>query len=171
MRRLCDRCPTANDADWDLVRHLRPGQAAALPMTQEAGGRLVLFTVARRLTPHVRHRQKYVDVPVTEGQAFVFSVNGASAPLRVRTLRQFVHQLEHVPGSVIDPYLQRGDLSRWIRDVFGDYALAADLRAIESQHRASPGPDTVPKIVDAVRSRYDLLDGAVAPRRVKRRPR
>jgi hypothetical protein len=126
-------------------------------MTQEAEGRLVLFTVARRLTPHVRHRQKYVDVPVTEGQAFVFNGSGA-APLRVRTLRQFVHQIEHVPGAVIDPYVQRGDLSRWIRDVFGDFALAADLRAIESQHRASPGPDTVPKIVDAVRSRYELLE-------------
>ena len=162
LRRLCDRCPTANNADWDLVRHLRPGHAAALPMTQEAQGRLVLFTVARRLTPHVRHRQKYVDVPVTEGQAFVFSVNGASTPLRVRTLRQFVHQLEQVPGSVINPYVQRGDLSRWIRDVFGDYALAADLRAIESRHRASPEPDTAHKIVEAVRSRYDLLDEPLA---------
>ncbi len=161
LRRVCERGPTANDADWDLVRHLRPGQAAALPMTQEAGGRLVLFTVARRLTPHVRHRQKYVDVPVTEGQAFVFNGSGA-APLRVRTLRQFVHQIERVPGAVIDPYVQRGDLSRWIRDVFGDFALAADLRAIESQHRASPGPDTVPKIVDAVRSRYELLEQPLA---------
>lgn len=161
LRRVCERCPTANDADWDLVRHLRPGQAAALPMTQEAEGRLVLFTVARRLTPHVRHRQKYVDVPVTEGQAFVFNGSGA-APLRVRTLRQFVHQIEHVPGAVIDPYVQRGDLSRWIRDVFGDFALAADLRVIESQHRASPGPDTVPKIVDAVRSRYELLEEPLA---------
>jgi hydroxymethylpyrimidine pyrophosphatase-like HAD family hydrolase len=162
LRRLCDRCPTANDANWDLVRHLRPGQAAALPMTQEAGGRVVLFTVARRLTPHVRHRQKYVDVPVTEGQAFVFSANGNAAPSRVRTLRQFVHQLEHAPGAAIVPYVQRGDLSRWIRDVFGDYALAADLRAIESQHRASPGPDTVPRIVDAVRSRYELLEEPLA---------
>ena len=158
LRRLCDRCPTANDSDWDLVRHLRPGQAAALPMTHEAEGRLALFTVARRLTPHVRHRQKYVDVPVTEGQAFVFSANGAAAPSRVRTLRQFVHHMERVPEAVIDPYVQRGDFSRWIRDVFGDYTLAADLRAVEAQHRTSPSPDTVPKIVDAVRSRYELLE-------------
>lgn len=162
LRRLCDRCPAAHDADWELVRHLRPGQAAALPMTQEAGGRLVLFTVARRLTPHVRHRQKYVDVPVTEGQAFVFNVSGAAAPVRVRTLRQFVHQLERASGAAIDPYLQRGDLSRWIRDVFGDHALAADLRAIESRHRALPGPDTVLMVVDAVRSRYELLEEPLA---------
>jgi hypothetical protein len=166
LRRLCDRCPAGHDADWELVRHLRPGQAAALPMTQEAQGRLVLFTVARRLTPHVRHRQKYVDVPVTEDQAFVFGGNGAGAPLRVRTLRQFVRQMERVPEAVIDPYVQRGDLSRWVRDVFGDYALAADLRAIESQHRAAPGPDTVPKIVDAVRSRYELLEEPLAAGRL-----
>jgi hypothetical protein len=35
-----------------------------------------VFTIAERLTPHVRHRQKYVDVPVPDAQAFVFHPNG-----------------------------------------------------------------------------------------------
>ena len=161
LRRLCDRCPTAGTSNWDLLRHLRPGQAAAVPITAEAEGRVVLLTVAKRLTPHVRHRQKYVDVPVSEGQAFVF-MNGAAGLSRVRTLRQFVHHMERVPAAVVDPYVQRCDFSRWLRDVYGDYALAADLRAIETQHRTSPSPDTVARIVDAVRSRYDLLDEPLA---------
>ena len=42
-------------------------QAVALPVTEESGGRLIQFTLGPRLTPHVRHRQKYVDVPVGEG--------------------------------------------------------------------------------------------------------
>lgn len=162
LRRMCNQCSTAAGSSWEGLRHLRPGQAAALPMTAEAEGRVVLFTVAKRLTPHVRHRQKYVDVPVSEGQAFVFSVNGAVASSRVRTLRQFVHQMERGPAGVIEPYVLRGDFSRWIRDVFGDYALAAELRAVEAQHRLSASPDTVAKIVDAVRSRYDLLEEPLA---------
>ena len=161
LRRLCDRCPTGGTSNWDLLRHLRPGQAAAVPITAETEGRVVLLTVAKRLTPHVRHRQKYVDVPVSEGQAFVF-MNGAAVLSRVRTLRQFVHHMERVPAAVVDPYVQRCDFSRWLRDVYGDYALAADLRAIETEHRMSPSPDTVAKIVDAVRSRYELLDEPLA---------
>ncbi len=161
LRRICDQCPTTENSNWELLRRLRPGQAVVLPMTAEAEGRVQPFTVARRLTPHVRHRQKYVDVPVSEGQAFVF-MNGAVASSRVRTLRQFVHQMERLPQGVVEPYLQRHDFSRWLRDVYGDYALAADLRVIETQHRVSPSPDTIAKLVDAVRSRYELLEEPLA---------
>jgi len=144
-----------------LLRRLRPGQAVALPITPEAEGRLRLFTVARRLTVHVRHRQKYVDVPVSEHRAFVFS----AAPVlqRARTLRQFVHLLERQTAAMLEPFVARGDFSRWIKDVFGDHALAADLRAIESRHRGTPGPDTIPDLVDAIRARYDLRDEPALP--------
>ena len=43
-----------------------------VPVTAEAGSELLPFTIGDRLTPHVRHRQKYVDVPVTDNRAFVF---------------------------------------------------------------------------------------------------
>jgi hydroxymethylpyrimidine pyrophosphatase-like HAD family hydrolase len=159
--RRCDGGNTAAAADWQVLRRLRPGQAVALPITREAEGRLRLFTVARRLTPHVRHRQKYVDVPVSEHRAFVFST--APVLLRARTLRQFVHQLESQAVATLDPFVARGDFSRWIKDVFGDHALAADLRAIESRHRGTPSPDTIPDLVDAIRARYDLRDEPALP--------
>jgi hypothetical protein len=140
--------------DWEALRRLRPGQAIALPITDESDGRLRRFTVARRLTPHVRHRQKYVDVPVSEPRAFVFTPpNG-----RATTLRQFVHELEHQSTRLLEPFVERGDFSRWIRDVFGDHALAAELRAIEAQHRGRAGPDTVPAMIDAISARYDLSE-------------
>ena len=53
-----------------MLGHLALGQAIALPVTEESGGELKLFTIGQRLTPHVRHRQKYVDVPVTEAVRF-----------------------------------------------------------------------------------------------------
>ena len=87
----CRGCASSNREDWAALSRLRPGQAIALPVTAESEGRLRFFSVARRLTPHVRHRQKYVDVPVSDQRAFVF----ATMPIvRATTLRQFVAELE-----------------------------------------------------------------------------
>jgi hydroxymethylpyrimidine pyrophosphatase-like HAD family hydrolase len=158
LRQWCATCERVDPARWSLLGHLRSGQAMALPITEEAGGELRLFTVGPRLTPHVRHREKYVDVPVTEHRAFVFGGNGHGSPHRAHTLRQFVAMLESASPSTLDPYVRRGDFSRWIGDVFGDYPLAEELRRFETRRRAGEQADIIPGIVTAVRARYDLLD-------------
>ena len=61
--RCCAKCDRRSRPRWSMLPHLRTGQAVALPITAEAAGDLRLFTMAPRLTPHVRHREKYVDVP------------------------------------------------------------------------------------------------------------
>lgn len=166
---LCDRGAPGDGAAWHLLSHLRPGMAAALPLTEESAGRLRLFTVARRLTPHVRHRQKYVDVPVSAAQAFVFGASGPAPMVRVRTLRQFVSHVEHAPPAAVMPFIVRGDFSRWIGEVFGDYALAAELQRIEARTAGTFRPETVADIVDAIRSRYELVDDMAAPATVPAR--
>ncbi|MBI4262800.1 MAG: HAD family hydrolase [Acidobacteria bacterium] len=160
---LCRRCGAMEAGGhglWPMLGHLKLGQAAVLPVTEEAGGELKMFTIGQRLTPHVRHRQKYVDVPVTEARAFVFGANGG-APHRARTLREFVDALEHTPSDALGGYVRRGDFSRWIADVYGDHALAEELRAQERRYRAGLDGNTVPEIVGAVRARYDLTDDEV----------
>jgi hydroxymethylpyrimidine pyrophosphatase-like HAD family hydrolase len=154
LRRWCSTCGRVDPARWSVLSRLATAQAAALPITEECGGNLVLFTLGPRLTPHVRHREKYVDVPISEPRAFVFPPNGRRDARRARTLRQFVDELEH--GHGWDPYLRRGDFSRWIADVFGDHVLAGELRAIEADYRATRRPDTAAAIVGAIRARYDL---------------
>jgi hypothetical protein len=67
---------------------------------------------------------------------FVFS-----PAARVRTLRAFVRYLETQAAPALMPFVGRGDFSRWIREVFGDHALAAELRAIETRRRTAPPPD------------------------------
>lgn len=155
LRAWCSTCDEMDPARWSILGRLATAQAVALPITEEAQGDLVLFTLGPRLTPHVRHREKYVDVPIAEGRAFVFEPNGSGPGPRARTLRQFVAELER-PQADFDEYVRRGDFSRWIADVFGDYALAGELRTLEARHRASPSPDTLPEIVAAIRARYDL---------------
>lgn len=154
-------CCAMGDADpeqWSLLSRLGPTQAVALPVTEEAQGALRLFRVGRRLTPHVRHREKYVDVPVAEYQAFVFSVNGRAPFRRIRTLREFVAALDGMPAGELEPYVRRGDFSRWIGDVFGDRVVAAELRALEDRHRQTPLAETIPDIAAAIRARYELGD-------------
>jgi hydroxymethylpyrimidine pyrophosphatase-like HAD family hydrolase len=161
---LCRRCAACADVDSDRWRiqlgHLALGQAVALPITEEAGGEVRRFTISRRLTPHVRHREKYVDVPVTEGRAFIFS-DGPAPWSRARTLRQFVAEVERHAGAGIDGYLKRGDFSRWIADVFGDHALAAELREQEDRYRRGGDGDAVSEIAAAVRGRYDLTENGL----------
>lgn len=152
---LCKACDATSREDWDALARLRPGQAIALPITAESEGRLRFVTIARRLTPHVRHRQKYVDVPVSERRAFVFST---TPMVRARTLRQFVAELESQAASTLEPFVERGDFSRWIKDVFGDHALAAELQVIELRDRGTAGPGTIPALTDAIRARYDLRE-------------
>jgi hypothetical protein len=161
---LCKRCAACQQVDaararWSRLGHVALGQAVALPVTEEAGGELKTFTIGQRLTPHVRHRQKYVDVPVTESRAFHFGVGGNGAgPRRARTLRQFVDTIEHASPGACSGYLRRGDFSRWMADVFGDYALAEELRGHEHRYRAGVDVDTLSEIAGAIRARYDLTE-------------
>ncbi|MEO8077972.1 MAG: hypothetical protein ABI818_16720, partial [Acidobacteriota bacterium] len=133
-----------------MLGHLKIGQAVALPITEEAGGEVRLFTIAPRITPHVRHREKYVDVPVSAHRAFVFNANG-HASHRIRTIRQFVAELETTPPALMAGYIARGDFSRWIGDVFGDRALAGELRALEDRFRERSREDVLLEMASAVR--------------------
>lgn len=152
------RCPPVSAEEWERLPQLGSSQAVALPVTEESGGRLVQFTPGPRLTPHVRHRQKYVDVPVSDRKAFVFTATRQQERRIVRTLREFADELRSRDDC--DGYLARGDFSRWVRDVFGDHALAAALRGIEAAHRASPAAGSVAAVVRAIVARYELAEPA-----------
>jgi hydroxymethylpyrimidine pyrophosphatase-like HAD family hydrolase len=158
LRKRCVTCQPADPSRWAVLGRLGTRQAAALPITEEAGGDLQVFTFGARLTRHVRHREKYVDVPVAETKAFFFGPNGHAGGSRARTLRQFVSVLESSTTAAFDGHLRRGDFSRWIGGVFGDHALAARLQALERDYLANRRAEVVPEIVAAIRGRYDLIN-------------
>jgi hydroxymethylpyrimidine pyrophosphatase-like HAD family hydrolase len=163
LRARCVGCAESDASRWAVLGHLKVGQAVALPIAEETGGELRLFTIAPRLTPHVRHRQKYVDVPVSSNRAFVFHANGQPEQ-RIRTLRQLVSELENAPPSLLAAYVTRGDFSRWIGEVFGDRALAAELKALEQRYRLGSRAHLLAEMAGAVRGRYDLSDDELATR-------
>jgi hydroxymethylpyrimidine pyrophosphatase-like HAD family hydrolase len=155
LRNRCVICRQLDPSGWDVVPHLRLDQAVALPRTEEAGSGVQLFTIGERLTPHVRHRQKYVDVPVPDRRAFVFS-GRRGARRRAHTLREFVAALEDMDVAHADGYLRRGDFARWIGDVFGDHALARELQQLQQRYVQGNDVRVLEQIVAAISSRYDL---------------
>jgi hydroxymethylpyrimidine pyrophosphatase-like HAD family hydrolase len=158
LRDHCTACQHLGTSAWDVLQTLQIDQAAALPVTTEAGSDLQVFTIGQRLTPHVRHRQKYVDVPVPDSRAFVFGLGARTVTARAHTLREFVTVLDDLDVARADGYLRRGDFSRWVADVFGDRALARELEGHERKYVQSRSEDAVARIADAIKSRYELTE-------------
>jgi len=162
---LCSSCPARMNADeWrQLLGSLVIGEAVVLPITEEAEGAARRIRLAPRLTPHVRHMAKYIDIPVPEGKAFVFWRDGTLAGRQARTLREFVAVLEELPVSALAGHLRRRDFSRWIGHVFGDVPLAKTVAALEDGYYAGGNSDVTAGMVQAIRTRYEFLDAHPPP--------
>jgi hydroxymethylpyrimidine pyrophosphatase-like HAD family hydrolase len=158
LRRQCDACGHLDASAWQMLPDLRIDQAVALPVTAEAGTELRTFVIGERLTPHVRHRQKYVDVPVSDDHAFVFDSGRRTMTIRAHTLREFVSVVGDLDETEAGGYLRRGDFSRWIGEVFGDHALARELEGYERKYPKEKHRQALERIVAAINSRYELTD-------------
>lgn len=155
LQRLC-RSTEPVEAWRSVLGGLALGEAAALPITEEAGASMRRIHLGLRITHHVRHREKYVDVPVPDPRAFVFTARNASNGGRATTLREFAVALDTLVPDVLEGHARRGDFSRWLRDVFGDYQLALEVHALEERSRDERDPAAVAAIASAIRGRYDL---------------
>jgi hydroxymethylpyrimidine pyrophosphatase-like HAD family hydrolase len=143
--------------EWiHVLADLAVDEVALLPGSEESEGRLRRIRLVERLTPHVRHRTKYLDVPLAQHHAFVFSRAGRPSGDRARTLKEFIDVLGRTAPEMFDAHLQRGDFSRWIADVFGDRQLAAAVRHLEENYRLHRISDINDAIAQAIRSRYEF---------------
>ncbi|HEY3244385.1 MAG TPA: HAD hydrolase family protein [Phycisphaerae bacterium] len=118
---------------------LKVGEAVLPPDTEEARGFFCKLKIAPRMTPHARHRRKYLEWPVPAGREFQFTRDHRATPFRARTMREFVACLSAIPNDVLDGHLRRGDFSRWIDDVFAEHHLATQVAELESQYRVTRG--------------------------------
>ena len=138
----------------DVFRHLQTTEAALLPGAEEAHGQVRRFQLAPRLTAHVRHRTKYLDMPVLDSQAFVFT-DDAQPGARARTLKEFTGLLAALPADRLAEHLRRHDFSRWIEEVFRDRPLAAHLHEVEARVESDDPRDVADAVGQAIRARYE----------------
>lgn len=157
---LLEMCGAAESHEqWkNVLEKLAVDEAVLFPGVEESGGELRKFKIAPRLTPHVRHRHKYYEVPVSEKHAFVFTQNGQATDLRARTLNEFAAILKDVPDQELDEYLRRGDFSRWIEDVFGDYTLSSQIGEVENQYCLGTETDVQGALTQLIEDRYINFD-------------
>ncbi len=147
------------EAQWEsLLAGLAMDEAAFLPTVDSPKRCLRRFNVAGRLTPHVRHRAKYLEVPMREHHAFVFTCNNQSFGMPARSLREFVMMIERVPDTALDGHARRCDFSRWLAEVFGDEPLAAEIRKVERSHQRAEITDLAATLSALIRKRYQPAD-------------
>jgi hypothetical protein len=142
--------------DWGAtLAGLADGEAVLLPRAG-APGTLQRFTLRPRLTSHVRHRSKYLDVPMQSGHEFVFTADGRPVGPPSRTLQEFVASMERVSREVLDGHARRGDFSRWIAEGFQDHPLASDIRKIEQRYRLGYVENLRGELEKTIQDRYEI---------------
>ncbi len=120
---------------YETLANLGVAEAALLPPSEEAEGKLRRFVVAPRMTTHVRHRTKYFDTPVRGGREFVFTSSGQPIGAPATTLRELATLSAHLDAQVLAGHCRHHDFSRWISSLFCDRELAKDVRKLEASHR------------------------------------
>lgn len=156
LRIICKAA--GGDVGPAAFQDLSLSEAALLPGAEESQGRVQRFQIAPRLTSHVRHRTKYLDMPVPEPHAFVFTHNGGR---HARSLKDFIELLAQLPDHELIPYLGRHDFSRWLEHVFRDCPLATHVQSIENRVSTDRARDLANDISQAVRARYEMTPLAV----------
>jgi hydroxymethylpyrimidine pyrophosphatase-like HAD family hydrolase len=145
------------ESEWkSALKSLTASQAALLPGIEEAEGKLKRFEMLPRLTPHVRHRTKYFDVPMPEGDGFLFTRNGEPVAGPARTLKDFVWLLTSSSPEVLEGHARRKDFSRWIKNVLRDDRLAAIVSDVEHQFQLGKIHDLYSELASRIQERFDL---------------
>jgi hydroxymethylpyrimidine pyrophosphatase-like HAD family hydrolase len=154
LKSMCGAC---GDLPKETFHDLTLSEAALLPGVEESHGQIRRFQIAPRLTSHVRHREKYVDMPVSDAHAFVFTRNGQAAA-RARSVKDFVNLLATLPEDQLAPHIQRHDFSRWFEHVFRDCPLATHVRTLEGHLSTDSAREISEDISRAVRARYEPVE-------------
>jgi hydroxymethylpyrimidine pyrophosphatase-like HAD family hydrolase len=151
--RMCrpQPCKTAGP---EMFGELGTNEAVLLPGPEESHGRARSFQMAPRLTSHVRHRAKYLDMPALDDQAFVFTA-GSRVVARAHSLGEFVGLLAVLPAEQMVEHMKRHDFARWLDDVFRDRGLGAHVRELEMEVGLRDAGDIAADVAQAIRARYE----------------
>jgi hydroxymethylpyrimidine pyrophosphatase-like HAD family hydrolase len=136
-------------------------EVVVLPDRDAAAGVLRRIRLAPRLTHHVRHRHKYLDVPVGRDVGFRFVLDDGTRSVLVCSLQEMVDALATLPGNRIRGHVRRADISRWIEEIFHDRTLAGRIREFEQRFELGSLPDFNGAAMHAIQERYGVQGAPV----------
>lgn len=90
------------------------------------------FVPDRRVTSHVRHRNKYRDAALPQHLRFQFRSATGRVESTAATIGELVNGLGTVPDETILHHALRGDFSRWALGAVQDRSLGSLLAAVEN---------------------------------------
>lgn len=115
------------------------------------------FTIANRLTTHVRHGHKYADIRLPQDRRFYFDSSMGIPVAPAATMHEFCTAVAHLDQRALESHLQRSDFSRWLDGTIADNDLAARVAAWEDELEARRAADVERirhNLVQAVEERY-----------------
>ncbi|MDP3971853.1 MAG: HAD hydrolase family protein [Candidatus Nanopelagicales bacterium] len=149
-------CRLAPETVSETLRSMKAGQAflGALPSV----ARPAVFTIADRITQHVRHWHKYVTQPLTPERWFYFRDEQDVLRGTAANLTELHRILATCDSGVIRHHAANGDLSSWMRAVFQDDQLAEVLVGFERDIGAGATEVEVGRmeILSSLRRRYGV---------------
>ena len=119
----------------DALARLPRGEFLLVQRNREGPPSALTFVAAPRQTVHIRHLTKYVDSCVPPGREFLFRDADGRVCASADSLHSFRRVVVTAPDGVLAHHAERGDFSRWVRDVFADAELARQLRKVEARWR------------------------------------
>lgn len=96
-----------------------------------------LIELAPRRTAHVRHWHKYVQGKLPRRLRFNFTGRDGRGACSAANIQEFCDLVREVPPDTVAFHAERLDFSRWLREVFQEEELAADVRSNEQSFVAS----------------------------------
>jgi hypothetical protein len=129
----------------------------SLAIYRPRGRAAVSFRVDERRTPHVRHRHKYLCVPLDPLHQFVFRSPGGGEISTAATVEEFAEQLQNVTVESIEHHVANGDFSRWAFGALQDRDLGALVAGAENDVNARVATDVAQfraRLVKDLRRRY-----------------
>jgi hypothetical protein len=124
-------------------------------LREDSGARSALtFVATPRETPHVRHLKKYANSKVSPERRFIFCRPDGSMVATADSLNGFRRAVATVEDRVLAYHAERGDFSRWVRDVFADRAVGSQLRKTEARWRCGEITDLRTAIERLIAAHY-----------------
>lgn len=119
----------------EALARLPRGEFLLVQRNREGPPSALTFVAAPRQTVHIRHLTKYVDSCVPPGREFLFRGPDGRTRASADSLHSFRRVVATAPDELLAHHAERGDFSRWVRDVFADVELARQFRKVEARWR------------------------------------